>query len=233
MNYSKVYYQIIENRLKDPFYGYVEKHHIVPKSFGGTDDNINIVKLTAREHFICHLLLTKMFSENTPKYFKMVKAFMMMLVCKSENQQRFLTSKKYELLKTKFSEAMSIAQSGHNNSQFGVIRSQEVRNKIRDSLTKTLAAKGLGAKKKQREKIKLETQTKLKREQDLLREYYLLYDKVGFTNFVMQTGYNKSRPNLVQRFKKLLPEFKPQPGKKRGKKIIIPRKASSVHAPAC
>lgn len=37
-----------------------EKHHIVPKSFGGSDDKSNLVLLTFREHYVCHLLLTKM-----------------------------------------------------------------------------------------------------------------------------------------------------------------------------
>lgn len=40
--------------------GYFEKHHIIPRSLGGTDELSNLVKLTAKEHFICHLLLTKM-----------------------------------------------------------------------------------------------------------------------------------------------------------------------------
>lgn len=40
--------------------GYTEKHHIIPQSLGGTNDNANLVDLTAREHFICHWLLVKM-----------------------------------------------------------------------------------------------------------------------------------------------------------------------------
>ena len=42
--------------------GYVESHHILPKSFnmGGEKDRKNKVFLTAKEHFICHLLLVKM-----------------------------------------------------------------------------------------------------------------------------------------------------------------------------
>jgi len=39
---------------------YTEKHHIIPKSLKGTNDPANIVILTAKEHFICHLLLTRM-----------------------------------------------------------------------------------------------------------------------------------------------------------------------------
>ena len=36
-----------------------EKHHILPRSMGGSNDKDNIVLLTLREHFICHKLLTK------------------------------------------------------------------------------------------------------------------------------------------------------------------------------
>ena len=38
---------------------YTEKHHIIPKSMGGLDTKENLVVLTAREHYIAHLLLTK------------------------------------------------------------------------------------------------------------------------------------------------------------------------------
>jgi len=39
--------------------GYVERHHILPKALGGSDDSSNLVALTAREHFIAHVLLAK------------------------------------------------------------------------------------------------------------------------------------------------------------------------------
>jgi len=217
MNYSKIYFSIIENRKNNPYNGYVECHHIVPKSLGGTDDKNNLVNLSAREHFICHLLLTKMYSEGTVNYHKMVKAFMMMLVCKSENQQRVMTSKKFEYLRIKFSEIQSASQSGINNSQFGKTKSIELKNKIRESVSKTLAAKGLGEKKKLKQQRRIQNEINRKKELDLYREYYIIYKKVGFDEFVVQTGYDKSKPNLVQRFKKLLPEFEPQNGKKRGK----------------
>lgn len=38
---------------------YTEQHHIVPRSIGGTDLPVNLVRLTYREHFIAHWLLTK------------------------------------------------------------------------------------------------------------------------------------------------------------------------------
>ena len=58
--YSKCYYRIIGHRKNNPFNGYTERHHIVPKSLGGSNKKENIVALTAREHFICHRLLVKM-----------------------------------------------------------------------------------------------------------------------------------------------------------------------------
>jgi hypothetical protein len=39
---------------------YTEVHHIKPRSMGGSDDPSNLVRLTYREHFICHMLLVRM-----------------------------------------------------------------------------------------------------------------------------------------------------------------------------
>lgn len=57
--YYNWYCSIIERALtRIPLKNY-EKHHIIPKSLGGGNLNDNLVKLTPREHFICHILLTK------------------------------------------------------------------------------------------------------------------------------------------------------------------------------
>ena len=60
--YKRIYFSIIKHAQirGKAFIGYTEKHHIIPKSLGGTDDVTNIVTLTAREHFICHRLLVRM-----------------------------------------------------------------------------------------------------------------------------------------------------------------------------
>jgi len=39
--------------------GYQEKHHIIPKSLGGSNSKDNLVALTPKEHFIIHILLCK------------------------------------------------------------------------------------------------------------------------------------------------------------------------------
>lgn len=80
MNYLKIYNKIINYRLENKYVGYTECHHILPKSLGGTNDKENLVNLSAREHFICHLLLTKIYIKGSKEYYKMCHAFLMMLI---------------------------------------------------------------------------------------------------------------------------------------------------------
>lgn len=47
-------------QARGPLTGYYETHHIVPRSEGGSDNSSNLVKLTAREHFLAHWLLFRM-----------------------------------------------------------------------------------------------------------------------------------------------------------------------------
>ena len=58
--YTRWYYSIIAARKQQSISGYGEKHHIIPVSLGGARGRENIVKLTAREHWVCHQLLTRM-----------------------------------------------------------------------------------------------------------------------------------------------------------------------------
>jgi len=118
MNYLNLYHTIINRRKATPCRDqYTEKHHIIPRSLGGSDDADNLVNLTAREHFICHYLLVKIYSEG-PKHFKMLRAFLMMLVC-SDNQARYVPSRKYQILKEKHSVHLSETYSGSGNPHFG------------------------------------------------------------------------------------------------------------------
>lgn len=121
MNYTKIYNNIINNRKDNVPVGYTENHHIIPRCLGGTDDRSNLVRLTAKEHFICHLLLTKMYAKGSNEYYKMVHAFLMMLVISTTNKRRYITSKKYEQLKCNRSVIMSTLTSGKNNYSYGTM----------------------------------------------------------------------------------------------------------------
>lgn len=59
--YTRYYYALVEYRKATPASDqYTEKHHIIPKSLGGSNDADNIVVLTGREHYVAHRLLCKM-----------------------------------------------------------------------------------------------------------------------------------------------------------------------------
>ena len=95
--YTKWYNRIItvaQNRTID---GYVERHHIIPKSLGGNNSKNNIVRLTAREHFICHLLLIRMLS--APDVYKMVSAVWRMANNRKGGNKYKVTSRCYEVLR--------------------------------------------------------------------------------------------------------------------------------------
>ena len=94
--YSKLYYKLTANAKQRITHGYIELHHIIPQSLGGSNDRDNLVELTAREHFICHWLLVKM-TEGDDRG-KMIYALKGM---KAENryQQRYhtkITARVYE-----------------------------------------------------------------------------------------------------------------------------------------
>jgi hypothetical protein len=60
MNHTRVYEQLIARAIqRGKPDGYSERHHIVPRALGGGDEKSNLVHLTAREHFVAHMLLAK------------------------------------------------------------------------------------------------------------------------------------------------------------------------------
>lgn len=120
MDYTRIYNTIIERAKTRETFGYKERHHIIPRSLGGSDDKDNLVDLTAREHFLCHYLLTKMYEKETVEYYKMLNAFIMMK-CSNELQDRYINSHLYESKKIEFSEMQSEKQTGKGNSQYGKI----------------------------------------------------------------------------------------------------------------
>lgn len=59
-DYKRRYKALINKAKKRELKEFHEKHHIVPKCRGGSDDPDNIVKLTSKEHYWAHYLLAKM-----------------------------------------------------------------------------------------------------------------------------------------------------------------------------
>lgn len=100
--YYKWYQSIVAHSSSSD---YVEEHHILPKSLGGSNDASNLVKLSAREHFICHILLTK-FTSGEDRY-KMVYAAKLLAKAKRSYQHRYFNSRLYETVKKEAAKIQS------------------------------------------------------------------------------------------------------------------------------
>lgn len=105
MNYQRIYNKLIDKARNRILSEYSERHHIVPKCIGGTEDKDNLVLLTAREHYIAHKLLHYIHPTNDKLFF----AYYMMSNIKNDFQERtyYISSYEYDRLKTQFSEKMS------------------------------------------------------------------------------------------------------------------------------
>lgn len=57
MDWQGLYERFIYNRRHTYPFGSTERHHILPRSMGGTDDWDNLVRLSLRDHEHAHLLL--------------------------------------------------------------------------------------------------------------------------------------------------------------------------------
>lgn len=55
--------------------GYGEVHHIVPRSLGGSDDADNLIRLTARQHYIAHWMLARALGGSAARAFFMMSNF--------------------------------------------------------------------------------------------------------------------------------------------------------------
>lgn len=143
MDYKKIYDKIIERAKGRKLDGYFEKHHVVPKCVGGTNKKHNIVSLTAREHFICHWLLHKMFPNNS----KLSQSFSMMCLVKSDNQLRYTPSSRIvEYSKKELSKAVSGENNpkfwkGKKGAWFGKKHSEETKESISKKLKGHLVSK--------------------------------------------------------------------------------------------
>lgn len=156
--YSRVYFKIIEKAKIRILDSYTESHHIIPKSLGGSNSKENLVNLSAREHFICHWLLTKM-TVGIAKA-KMLNAVFMMATNANPSQKRYkIGARKYEVIRTAWASrevsketrlkigeaskgrAQSLAarrknsesNSGKNNGMFGRTHTEESRKRISDA----------------------------------------------------------------------------------------------------
>ncbi len=123
MDYLKIYNELIERSKHRNLECYTEVHHIIPRCLNGDNSKENLAILTAREHFIAHLLLCKIH----PNHKGLRLALWMMTNVKDERQQRHRpNSKLYEMIRLEYSEYVS----GEDNPNYGKTHSLETREKM-------------------------------------------------------------------------------------------------------
>jgi hypothetical protein len=110
MDYRKIYNNIVRRGQNRILEGYTEKHHIVPRCLGGTDDADNLVSLTPEEHYLCHLLLVKIYPNNI----SLVKAAMFMT---ASNNYIKRNNKVYGWLKREYSNSIKGTGNPNHNGQ--------------------------------------------------------------------------------------------------------------------
>ncbi|WJZ28126.1 homing endonuclease [Serratia phage 92A1] len=161
MNYQKLYDSLVTKgkarglNKKNLDY-YTESHHIIPKSLGGRDSINNLVLLTAREHFIAHLLLTKIY--NNPQMY-----YALWRMCNYESAYK-VNSNFYEMARIHHSRNVSELFKGK-------IRSEEHKINLSKALKgRNSPTEGKSLPKETRQKIsgsligkKQSTETRLKR----------------------------------------------------------------------
>lgn len=134
--YTAWYNNIIQRAkgriLKPPY----EKHHVVPKSLGGSNLKENMVRLTAHEHFVCHLLLTKMVEGQNRE--KMIYAAWSMANLENQNQQRYkITGKMYSILRQEYSKVKAVHTKLNNP-----MHDPEIRKRHQEAINRRGKTKG-------------------------------------------------------------------------------------------
>lgn len=135
MNYKKHYNLLIERSKNRVLEGYVEKHHIIPKCLGGTDDKENLAILTPEEHFLAHQLLIKL----NPGHKGLVYAVQMMT---NHHTDARTNNKLFGWIRRRMALAMSeqtrtwLKEKGHPKGFLGKTHSEKSLKKVLAPLLK-------------------------------------------------------------------------------------------------
>jgi len=112
MNYELVYKNLVLTRINRGLKEgeYYERHHIKPECIGGDNGIDNLVTLTAREHYLAHWLLVKIY----PHEWRLRFAFYQMSKTNGKNR-RVISSRQFERAKFHMAEGARMrAASGYN-----------------------------------------------------------------------------------------------------------------------
>lgn len=124
MNYSKIYDALMTRASTRKLTCYSELHHIIPRCMNGGNESSNIVRLTAKEHYVAHHLLFMIYRTT-----KLAHAWFSMLRS-SPSQKRVFTASQYEAARKAHVDALKKSMSGSQNHFYGRRHSAETKKKI-------------------------------------------------------------------------------------------------------
>jgi hypothetical protein len=141
--YSQYYYNIIhraQSRVVLP--DIIEKHHIIPKSLGGSNDKNNLVCLTPKEHFVCHLLLTKM-CEGKHKQKMVYALWAIMNLCNNHQYRKQVKGRLYEQIRIEFVKSQKLS-AGKTHPNYGRKRPERTKESFTDEWKAKISASKKG-----------------------------------------------------------------------------------------
>ena len=130
MNYKKIYNNLIirgRNRILE---GYYEKHRIIPKCIGGSDEPDNIVNLTPEEHYVAHQLLVKIYPNNIKLIYSAVA-----MTCDYTGNR--INNKLFGWIKRKLSESKKNKSTSLKNKSYEEIMGKERAAELRKKRTES------------------------------------------------------------------------------------------------
>lgn len=126
MNYKKIYdHLILDAKINPKLDDYKESHHIVPLCLGGTDDKDNLVYLTARQHYLAHWLLYKIYK--TPN---LIFAWHSMSRISVGQEHRSINSHLFCYCRKQLQKVLSKKFTGEGNNFYGKSHTEETKLKI-------------------------------------------------------------------------------------------------------
>lgn len=134
MKYQRIYDAIINQAKMRTLTGYKERHHIVPRCMGGTDEKENLVDLTAREHFLVHKLLCEIYPDNRKLHYA-YWSFVNKFGSKGQLRDYRVSSREYARIKERLSQLGHSLETRQKLSEanIGKVQSAESNKKRSDA----------------------------------------------------------------------------------------------------
>jgi len=210
MNYSLIYNQLINRAKNRSLTTYLEKHHIIPRCLGGTDDRDNLVEFTPEEHYLAHQLLIKMYPNNP----KLVYATWRMTHGNKQYMAR--NNKMYGWIKRKYINICR-GRTGDKNPSYGkrwYYNPETLEcKKFSDNEVPQGWFKGRVLKKERyveklnRKKRKEQKKEQRKKYAEELFEKFCSREYQSLQEFINAGHYNNSNESLRLMWKKYIPEY--------------------------